>query len=98
MSGRNWTPYDVEIMLHHYCGPSRFPRWTASAYEGAVSRLIDAGLLRMDDAPDDGSDDRSHVFCTDLGASLIEMWLGTPMPRQIIIDPRDGKEILREFG
>jgi hypothetical protein len=96
MSGRYWTPYEIEIVLHHHCSHARFERWTAPAYEPCVAALSQLGVLSVADAPDDG--ETSGITVTPLGEALIEMWLQTPLPRFAAIDPRDGKEVMTEYG
>jgi hypothetical protein len=96
MSGRHWTPYDIEVVLHHFASGARFDRWTAPAYEPCVSALVEAGILTVADVPDSGV--VSGINCTPLGEALVEMWLQTPAPRMVALDPRNGKEVMTERG
>ena len=95
MSGRHWTPYQIEIMLHHYCSGGKFPRWTAPGYEGTVSELVVRGLLNPH-ATHTTAEDDSGIAVTDLGRCFVEMLLQTPLPRHIFVDPRTGKEVAEE--
>ena len=74
-----WTPYQIEIMLHHHCSGAPFERSDAPAYPGAVKGLKDLGLL---------DDFEGHPRSTLLGQALIEMWCATPIPHMRFVDPR----------
>ena len=76
------TPYEIEIMLHHYASLAKFPRWTAPAYEATVAGLVTAGLLDVDDRPES----QSNITATDRGRMFVEMLCATPLP--IWSDPR----------
>lgn len=96
MSGRYWTPYQVEIMLHHHTSRAPFPRWTAPGYPVEIENLVDLGVLRL---VKHGADFGGNQYATTkLGAALIELWLQTPLPREIIIDPRSGHEVMTEHA
>lgn len=78
-----WTPYQIEIMLHHHCSGARFPREDAPAYPYELKGLMDAGLLDYQDGIP-----RSTL----LGQALIEMWCATPVPEIRFIDPRFSRD------
>lgn len=76
-----WTPYQIEIVLHHHCSLASFPRQNAPAYSGTVSDLIQAGVL-ID------NHDSSAVTTTELGKALVDMWCAQPLPVMSFTDPR----------
>jgi len=79
MGERHWTPYQIEIVLHHHCSGGRFPRESAPAYQETVASLVDAGILQVDE----------DIFrTTPLGIALVEMWCSQPIPVAIYVDPR----------
>ena len=84
MSGRVWTPYEMEIILHHHVSIAPFPRAAAPAYPEALVRLHGAGILDRADR---------MAYTTPVGAALVELWLATPAPRLAPIDIRTGKII-----
>lgn len=75
-----WTPYQIEIILHHHTGRGRFPRHDAPAYNSTLSDLIHDGVL-IDEEP-------GLVTTTPMGRALVEMWMKTPLPEQKWVDPR----------
>jgi len=80
-----WTPYEIELILHHRASLAPFPRKDAPAYADTVSRLVEMGILTT------GVDIKSGIFhVTPKGEALVEMWLNTPEPIQKFIDPRFG--------
>lgn len=76
-----WTPYQIEIVLHHYCSKAPFPRRDAPAYGSTVADLVHDGIL-ID------SKDGTAIAATEMGNALVEMWCNTPLPVQRFIDPR----------
>ncbi|MBB3411280.1 hypothetical protein FHT87_005233 [Rhizobium sp. BK316] len=76
-----WTPYEIEIILHHNCSLAPFERNTAPSYWPTVKRLVDVGILRRGDI-------ESPVETTDLGKGLVRLWCETPIPVQQFVDPR----------
>lgn len=95
MSSRHWTPYQIEIVLHHAHSFAKFERWTAPLYEPTLADLCERGVLKAFAEPRNEHDE-SRIGATDLGMALVEMWLQTPLPRAVIIDPRDGKQVMVE--
>lgn len=67
-----WTPYQIEIILHHHCSVAPFPRWTAPLYAPTVVELAKQGLLMADD------DD--VIRTTEKGARFVLALLMTPVP------------------
>ncbi|MHA6684481.1 hypothetical protein [Mesorhizobium sp. A556] len=80
----SWTPYQIEIVLHHHVSPTTFPRSAAPAYSPTVSDLIHDGIL-ID--RDDGA-----IETTELGRALVGMWCAQPIPVASFIDPRFGHQ------
>lgn len=79
MGERFWTPYQIEIVLHHHCSGARFPRESAPAYQETVASLVDAGILQVDE----------DIFrTTPLGNALVAMWCSQPLPIAVYVDPR----------
>ena len=70
--GAMWTPYMIEILLHHHCSTAKFPREDAPAYRTTVEFLVDKGVLFR---AGDGT-----IRATDCGAALVRMWCDTPLP------------------
>lgn len=93
MSGAHWTPYEIEIILHHNSSKSPFPRWTAPAYESTVSHLVQREILIAVEAFEL---DLPHITTTERGKVFVQMLLNTPLPENKWLDPRDGKEVLQE--
>lgn len=81
-----WTPYQIEIILHHNCSNAPFPRASAPAYQNTVSDLIHDGILT------DIEGGEGFIKTTELGAALVEMWRNTPLPVHRFVDPRFEKE------
>lgn len=79
-----WTPYQIEIILHHHTSTGRFPRSDAPIYSGEISHLCDLGVLFYEDG---------IARTTTMGKALVEMWTSTPLPKQAWIDPRTGERI-----
>lgn len=42
-----WTPYNLEVLLHHYASGAPFPRELAPAYPECISTLRHAGLMEL---------------------------------------------------
>lgn len=75
-----WTFYDLEIFIHHACSPTPFDRASAPAYDGAVMRLMDYGLLSRDE--------EGIIRSTEKGDAWGDMLKSTPLPVHRFIDPR----------
>ena len=84
-----WTPYKMEIILHHHCSEAPFARASAPAYWPTVKELVDDGILWRGgiDLP---------LKTTDLGKGLIEMWANTPIPVVKYVDPRFGEAVFKQ--
>lgn len=79
MGERHWTPYHIEIILHHHCSGARFPRADAPAYGDTLQDLAQLGLIDwVEGIP----------RTTPLGNALVEMWCSQPIPVAVYVDPR----------
>lgn len=76
-----WSPFDIQVLLHHYATVSAFERRDAPAYRDTMKRLTDFGLLSWDNMND-------LPVITELGSALVKMWCETPIPVVRYIDPR----------
>lgn len=79
--GGRWTPYDIELMLHHHCRRVPFERRDAPIFQDRMDSLVKVGLLEF-------SDEQQLYVSTPLGAALVEMWCNTPIPAVKYVDPR----------
>lgn len=77
-----WSPFEIEIMLFHYCCYGEFSRRSAPIYPETVRRLVELGLLQTS-----VEEDREFAT-TPLGAALVEAWKDTPVPVARYVDPR----------
>jgi hypothetical protein len=89
MSGRQFTPYEMGIILHHYSSLDRFPRESAPVYGPTLQRLSERGLIEWRDG---------IPRTTEIGNYLVESWLQTPLPRCEWRDGRDGRLLMFESG
>jgi hypothetical protein len=78
-----WTPYQIEIILHHHCSLAPFTRWNAPSYNENVAHLIEMGVLVVRA----NSGELSYAT-TSLGDALVQLWRDTPLPVAIFVDPR----------
>lgn len=76
-----WTPYEIEIIIHHHISYGEFPRHDAPLYPDIVSRLAEMGILEPT---------KEAYVTTEMGKALVEMWCSTPEPKKIekYVDPR----------
>ncbi len=80
MREAHWTPYAIEIILHHYCSKAKFSRPDAPAYVECVKSLTDQGILVPNEF--------GYADVTHKGEALIKAWCATPVPIQKWVDPR----------
>lgn len=66
-----WTPYHLEVLLHHYCSLAAFPRHAAPAYPECLRTLRLAGIM-----------ERGSTAITMRGAIFVGMLLQTPVPKE----------------
>lgn len=79
-----WTPYQIEIILHHHVSTERFARSEYPIYSHTVDHLHKLGVLYYDNGVS---------RTTPKGQALVNMWRNTPLPVTIHIDPRTRAEI-----
>lgn len=79
-----WTPYQIEIILHHHSSLDRFARAEYPIYGHTLNHLHDIGVLCYEDGVSRTSP---------RGKALVELWKSTPLPEQAWIDPRTGERI-----
>lgn len=79
----NWTPYQINIILHYHCGAGPWPQFNAPIFPETMSRLEELGLVQQihGGAP-------ALYRTTDKGKALIAMWSATPLPEMRYVDPR----------
>lgn len=78
---RQWTLYQMEILIHFHVSAVPFPRADAPLFPETLAGLISDRLL----AP------RAESGCydtSDRGKALILMWMQTPLPEARFVDPR----------
>jgi hypothetical protein len=75
-----WTPFQLEIIIHHHCSGAPFERSEAPAYRETVEGLEALGLLEKDV--------RGMPTTTEKGRALVKVWCNTPVPIQKWVDPR----------
>jgi hypothetical protein len=82
----NWTPYQIEIVLHHYYSSEPFPRCDAPLYPSTRDDLVSVGVLEW----------RHGIpWVTEKGKALVAMWCATPLPQQCFVDPRTNEVVSR---
>jgi hypothetical protein len=87
MSGRQWSPMDLNIILHHYVTTEPFPN-RSTTYAEKVITLVKSGLLKRTDG--------DVPELTEMGFHFVELLLSTPRPKLVFIDPNTGKAITTE--
>lgn len=75
-----WSPYEIDIVLHHHTSHAEYPRRDAPAYPETISRLIECGVL--------GRDHAGFLSTTGVGQALVSMWCNQPLPVALYVDPR----------
>lgn len=76
-----WSPFEIEIILHHHYSLAPFPRESAPAYQGILDRLVESGILQP-------HEEKGAYVTTSKGNALVCMWCDTPEPVQKYLDPR----------
>lgn len=66
-----WSPYNLEVLMHHYASRAPFPRADAPAYPGCIRELRYNGLMEM-----------GSFAITLRGALFVGMLLQTPVPKE----------------
>lgn len=94
MSGRQWTPYEIEIVMHHAHSLAPFDREHAPLYAPTIQNLIERGyFVRLKEVE---KPEYSPIRPTEKCKVFVELLLHTPEPRQVWLDPRNSKEIMPE--
>ncbi|MBT1154349.1 hypothetical protein J1C56_01960 [Aminobacter anthyllidis] len=83
---RQWTPFEMKIVLHHYGSIAEFGGCAAPIYPETISRLKELGVLEDRIATHD--EDKNPYQTTVLGNALVEMWCQQPLPVVTYVDPR----------
>jgi hypothetical protein len=84
MDDGNWTPYEIKILLHAHAVRTDWQSKDAPIYRDTVTEFTRLGLVT--ELPD-------GLITTPRGDALCSMWMKTPLPEQVWIDPRSGKPI-----
>lgn len=74
-----WTPYIIDVILHHHTSHAMYPNHSAPLYQPTIVDLIDNGIL---------VNSGEHLTTSDLGKALVELWCSTPLPVVKFVDPR----------
>ncbi len=98
MSGRHWTPYELEIILHHAHSLAPFDRETAPLYPPTIQNLMELGYFKRIalSGTEEAVGGYSNIRPTEKCMVFVELLLRTPEPRNVWLDPRDSKEIMPE--
>lgn len=75
----NWTPYVINVVLHHHARVGPFEYKHAPIYPNTIEMLLKNGLL---------VEDGENYTTTDLGKALVKAWCDTPIPVVKYVDPR----------
>lgn len=80
-----WSPYEIEVILHHRYSPEPFRHHDTSHYANTISRFKAMGIV--------GNDPLVYPpQLTDLGLALVDMWCSQPIPQAKTctryVDPR----------
>ena len=78
-----FTPYTINVVLHHHCSRADFPLSSTPLYRQIIRELSEHELLYL------ASDNQ---YCTtERGKAFVEMLLHTPLPVKQWVDPREGR-------
>jgi hypothetical protein len=75
-----WTIHDIEVIFHHYCSLSPWPRGQTEAYKASMHKLWIHEMISRE----------GHV--TPKGCTFIDMLRNTPAPVAGFYDPRVKEE------
>lgn len=79
MTDINFTPVELEVLLHVYYLPEQHPRANTPAVGKAYAALIMQGLIKAN--PTEGC-----YECTSLGRAHVEQLCRLPLPKERWID------------
>jgi len=80
------TPYELCLLLHTYYSPSEHISKGSPAYDTAIPKLIDLGVIKP-------MDEEVYYQTTDLGLAWVILILSTPVPVTGYLDPRNNEVI-----
>ena len=75
-----WTPFVINVVLHHYASPTPFDRAHLPHYKEVVKDLTERGILLPNEF--------GYCDVTERGRALVSLWCETPIPMQKWVDPR----------
>ena len=78
-----WTPYIMKIILHAHTSGDFWPLRNAPIYRDTIDLLVRDDLII--------EDSEGILTTTARGKFLCSMWMDTPLPELVWIDPRSGK-------
>ena len=78
------TPLHLQILIHAYCYPTRWPR-SGGVNETCQQELLDAGLIQKTNQPDE-----FYNECTDRGKAHVYQLMNLSLPMQAWVN-KDGK-------
>lgn len=80
MSDRHWTPFVINVVLHHYARPEKFERHHLPLYQETTDSLVRQGIMTPNEF--------GYFDLTPKGQHLVEAWCSTPAPVMKWVDPR----------
>lgn len=72
------TPFEMEVLLHHYCRHDKFPREDAPIYWPTVLMFVKDGMVTF-------TTEAKRVYVTEKGTAWIMHALSTPYPERVTI-------------
>ena len=75
-----WSPYQIDVILHHHVTSEPHPVNHTHLYDETVKSFIEMGLFERDE--------KGTLRTTPMAHALIDMWRETPLPVNRWIDPR----------
>lgn len=82
------TPLQLEVLLHTYYSPSRYPRMSGPAKE-AIDLFVDCGIFF--EVAEQAEVNYSGLSVTEKGKAWVEAILSVPMPVQKWEIPKESK-------
>ncbi len=79
----NLSPLEVEILLHIYCGPSRFENDHTEVYASTIKTFLTGNIIAA------AGDTENGYRVTERGDCWVQAILSTPMPRAVYVDSHD---------
>lgn len=75
-----WTPYEIDIVLHHHTTHAEYQHRDAPMYSKTIDRLVGLDVLHRDE--------NGLLTTSSRGKALVEMWCEQPLPVEKFVDPR----------